>query len=306
MENNNTLNDKWKNFLNVVLDPWVVILLLATIFFIFYSNSSETTNKNIISILTLIISFFSAILGGVLANRWAQMTEEKILVARGKSAIRSLKLILLNISKIEKRTKYYITSFDAANMDFKLVVSNLEEVIEKCNILEEEIISSIENWTDIIPEVENLKTQIGVITEMKLKEAQLESDVSILNNSLVTEKKLGEAQKREMQTNIIETERELVEMKKKLINAESKLNNTVLSGLTSSSPYNTINPNKMFYSGSDFLESNGKLSGYFGQSPAVASGEQSFLGSKPVNNTNIFNSSEKGNEKKIFVKVPKK
>ena len=241
MKENNNLCNKWKDFLNVVLDPWVLILSFATILFICYSNSPSTTDKNLISVLTLIISLFSAIIGGILANRWSQMTDEKVLVARGKSAIRSLKLILLNISKIEKRIKHYIMQIDKEKIDFLIITSNFEEIIEKCNVLEEEIISSIENWTDIIPEVENLKTQIGVITEMKIKESQLENEIENLKNNLSLTEELGETQKQELQANILEIQNLLSDTKNKLVNAETKLNSTVLSGITSQSYISNLN-----------------------------------------------------------------
>lgn len=230
-KNKQSLKDKWGNFLNVMLDPWVVIMLIATTAFIYYSTQTE--DKNLLAIITLIISLLSGLLGGIIANRWAQMTELKVLVARGKSAIRSLKLILLNIVNIEKRTKEYITCIDKDNKEHKLITSDFEEVIEKCNILEEEIISSIENWTDIIPEVANLKTQIGLVSEMKMRQAELEGDISNLNNKITTVKEEGSKQKEELQKKLVDKETDLSKTRQKLREAESKINTSVLSGLTS-------------------------------------------------------------------------
>lgn len=231
-KNKQTLKDKWGSFFNVILDPWVIIMLIATVAFIYYSTQTE--DKKLLAIITLIISLVSGLLGGIIANRWAQMTELKVLVARGKSAIRSLKLILLNISNIEKRTKEYIACIDKENKEHKLITSNFEEVIEKCNILEEEIISSIENWTDIIPEVANLKTQIGLVSEMKLRQAELEGDISALNKKIETVKEEGSKQKDELQKRLSDKESDLSKTRQKLREAESKINTSVLSGLTSS------------------------------------------------------------------------
>lgn len=233
-ENKNkiTLKERWGSFFNIILDPWVIVLLIATVVFIIYST--QIKNNQILAISTLIISLISGLLGGIIANRWAQMTELTVLVARGKSAIRSLKLILLNISIIEKRTKVYITCVDKRNEDYKLIKSNFEEVIEKCNILEEEIISSIENWTDIIPEVANLKTQIGLISEMKLKQTELEDDISTLNIKIEKEKEEGSKEKNELQKRLKNKETELYTTREQLNKAENKINTSVLSGLTSS------------------------------------------------------------------------
>lgn len=232
-KNKESLKDKWCNFLNILFDPWVIIMLTATILLIIYS--SKTDNQELETIINLIMSLSSGLLGVIITNKWAQMTELKVLVARGKSAIRSLKLILLNISNIEKRTKYYITCLDKDNIEHKLITSNFEEVIEKCNILEEEIISSIENWTDIIPEVANLKTQIGLVSEMKLRQIELENDISTLNKEIETIKEEGSKQKEDLHKRLIDKENDLSNTRKKLRETESKINTTVLSGLTSSS-----------------------------------------------------------------------
>jgi hypothetical protein len=244
-KNKQSLKEKWGSFLIVLLDPWVVLMLLATIVFLYYST--QTTDKNILALITLIISIVSGLLGGIIANRWAQMTELKVMVARGKSAIRSLKLILLNISNVEKRTKEYITCIDKDNKEYKLITSNFEEVIEKCNILQEEIISSIENWTDIIPEVANLKTQIGVISDMKLKQAQLEDDISGLNENIKAIREEGSKEKEEIQNKLTVKEADLDKTKLKLKEAESKINTSILSGITISNSWETCKGCGTFY-----------------------------------------------------------
>lgn len=230
-KSDNSLKNKWSNFMNVVLDPWVICLLIINGVFVYLSNNVD--NKSFIPIINLIISLLSGLLGGIIANRWAQMTELKVLVARGKSAIRSLKLVLLNISNVEKRTKEYIKSIDNKNIDYKLIISNFEEVIEKCNILEEEIISSIENWTDIIPEVEDFKTQIGLISNMKTKQSELEIDILTLTHQITNVETEGTKQNEELQKMLAYKESDLIKTKKKLREAESKVNTSLLGGLTS-------------------------------------------------------------------------
>jgi|GEM_PF-815913 len=227
----NSLKNKWSNFMKVVFDPWVLCLLIITGVFVYFSG--EVDNKSFIPLITLIISLVSGLLGGIIANRWAQMTELKVLVARGKSAVRSLKLVLLNISNVEKRTKEYINSIDNKNIEYKLIISNFEEVIEKCNILEEEIISSIENWTDIIPEVEDFKTQIGLISNMKTKQAELEIDILNLTHQITNVETEGTKQNEELQKMLADKETDLIKTKKKLKEAESKVNTSLLGGLTS-------------------------------------------------------------------------
>lgn len=233
----NSLGTKWGNFLKVIFDPWVLLLLIITVIFIYFSSESADPKGTPVdpktsALLTLIITLIAGLLGGVIANRWAQETELKVLVARGKSAIRSLKLILLNISNIENRTKAYIVRLDPENKEYKLIISDFEEIIEKCNILEEEIISSIENWTDIIPEVANLKTQIGIISDLKLNEDKLEKEISTLTETIQSVQEKESKQTEELKSNLRVKEAELLKAKRDLVTAESKINTSVLSGLS--------------------------------------------------------------------------
>ncbi len=76
-----------------------------------------------------------------------------------------------------KRTQGYIKTLSVEEKDYKLIVSNFEEVIEKSIIIEEEVLSSMENWTDIIPEVADLKSLIGTVSQFKERETELEKEL---------------------------------------------------------------------------------------------------------------------------------
>lgn len=230
MENNKNLSliVKWSNFINIILDPWVLLLIILVFALNFIAVGSS--DKNVIAFTTIIISLVSSLLGGIIAYSWAQMTELKVLVARGMSAIRSLKLILLNITTVERRTKEYIDCLDKENKEYEHIVSNYEEMIEKCNILEEEVISSIENWTDIIPEVDNVKTQIGLVSDMKVQLEKLYGDISELNDQMLQ----GSNEKDELKRIAASKEDELKKTLNELKAAETKINASVLSGLAGS------------------------------------------------------------------------
>tara|TARA_R110000744_G_scaffold311116_4_gene418715 strand:+ start:131 stop:994 length:864 start_codon:yes stop_codon:yes gene_type:complete len=224
------LKSKWNRFFNIVFDPWVICLLIINIVFVYYS--SNTNNKDLIAILTLITTLISGLLGGIISSRWTQISELKVLVTRGNSAIRSLKLILLNVNNIEKRTNDYIKNLDHDNIEYKLISNNFQEVIEKCNILEEEIVSSIENWTDIIPEVANVKTQIGLISEMKNREGILSKDIDTLYKEIESVKEEGSEVVGKLQKELGVKSKQLENTHAKLKEAEYRINNTALSGIT--------------------------------------------------------------------------
>jgi archaellum component FlaC len=232
-ESDKTLKNKWANFWNVIFDPWVVSIFSVTLIVICFA--AEIEDKKFQSVMTIIIAILSSIFGGIIANRWAQYTEFKVLVVRGKSAVRSLKLILLNVSNVGKRTKHYISDLEEDKGEYKLIKSNFEEIVEKCNILEEEILSSIENWTDIIPEIKDAKNNIGLASQMKIQIAELEKVISELNKKLVTVTEEGSHERTKLLQEVAEKEKARADALEKLKNAEIKINTTILGGIQGTS-----------------------------------------------------------------------
>jgi len=225
-----SLKERWSTFFDLILDPWIIILIVCIVSLIVVSTSLNV-ESSIRSILTVLISIISSLLGGIFAKRWSDINEEQIIVARGKSAIRSLKLLILNIVQIEKRVKIYIERLRQENSDFELIKNQLEEVIEKCNILEEESINSIENWTDIIPEA-NIKTQVGILSDLKADKVGLQTEIKNLKIKIKENQEIGEQEKADLKNIINDKEKKLIEVQSNLWNKESELNTSVLSGLT--------------------------------------------------------------------------
>jgi DNA repair exonuclease SbcCD ATPase subunit len=91
------------------------------------------------------------------------------------------------------------------------VTTYLEEVIGRCVLLEEGILSSIESWTDIIPEAD-VKTQIGVISELTSKVETLEQELS---TSLETKGK-SEEEIEKLKADRSQKEKELSELRREL------------------------------------------------------------------------------------------
>lgn len=234
METKNSLKQRWVDFFKVFGDPWVIILFISTLVLIYISTDSE--DKKLVGILNFIISLTSGLLGGLITLRLSQITELTVLVARGHSAIRGLKLVLLSVGAVEKRIKVNIDNLDSTNSDFKLIKSTYEEVIEKCNIIEEEIVSSIENWTDIIPEINTIKTQIGIISEAKSKVKELEDEITKSKNELLSTKEAEVTQRETIKKELELKEIELTKIKQELKKTETKLNNTSFGGGFASYP----------------------------------------------------------------------
>ena len=229
----NELLQKWATFAGVILSPLVFILIVATValFYFSFTTPSLESQPVVTAIITVVISIFSGVVGALVSQRWSEITEGGILITRGKSAIRGLKLLLLNISAIEQRIKTFITSLDNTEPEHMITRNSYEELVERCNSLQEEAINAIEEWQDIIPEAANLKTQIGLLSDLKVRQVSLEQQVTIAWNELDEAKAQSEDEKEVLTGQLREKENELSQVKKELRNKEAEIGSSVLSGL---------------------------------------------------------------------------
>ena len=218
---NGTVFKKWKVFFAILFDP-VNLILIGLIVALFYV-SKDQTNRDIITTLTITLSIFTGVLGGRVAKTIDEYTEEKVVEARGKSAVRGLKLLLRSTHSLENRVQIYLKRFrDDMRHDqigSEVVETYLEEVIERCNIIEEEVISSIENWTDIIPEAD-IQTEIGLLTDLK-NDLQKET---IARRALQDELQATQDQSEEnikLKNQIVESEMKMVDLYTKITRQSS-------------------------------------------------------------------------------------
>ncbi|MCH7839793.1 MAG: hypothetical protein IID38_06115, partial [Planctomycetes bacterium] len=207
------LGNRWRLFLNIVLDPWVLVLLFATSGFLI--ASLYATSKVTLGLLSVLITLSSAVLGGRVMKYWSDLTEQNIITARGTTAVRSLKLLLRNIGSLESRLSIFLHHLDEESEATRIAKRNYEEAISACIVLEEEVVSSIENWTDIIPEAD-IKTQIGLISELKRKMKEraaelrkLKSEHEDTRGKTEEDKELLQEQIREKTAQIVSLEDEL-------------------------------------------------------------------------------------------------
>lgn len=230
--NKNGLFIKWKTFIMLILDPWVLILLVSTLILVYETTNPE--HNNIIFYLNLLVTLTSGLLGGIFANKWINLTETRVIEVRAKSAIRSLKLILISIGNLENRSHVFLERLYKEHNGYELNKNNLEEIIEKCNILEEEIMSSMEDWTDIIPEVENIKSQIGFISNLKLDVVDKQIEIRKLQEESERKETVA-ADNLKLKEQLMSKEKELNSLKSKLNAAEFKISSGLLSGITTNS-----------------------------------------------------------------------
>jgi hypothetical protein len=207
------LGDRWSGFLMAVLDPWTILLLLTTLAFVY--GATVQSNKALTAMFSGLAAVCSSIFGGLVTNRWQESAQTAVLVARGKSAIRNLKLLLSSVVGLERRVNCYLDRMSGSDCAREVVTAYLEEVLEKCNTLHEETINAIENWTDIIPEAD-VTTQIGKIGALQGQIGDLANEAERLRNELDSSRDLSAKEVTTVRQKLLDKESELQGAKKEL------------------------------------------------------------------------------------------
>ncbi len=208
------LKSKWISFIGIALDPWTLVLSIGVLLLFLFSI--DQTDKKITSLLFVLITAASAILGGRITKHWVDISDGGVVVARGKSAVRSLKLLLRNISALEKRVSLFIGSDGDIKIHPEVTKRNYEEIIAICNVLEEETVNSVENWTDIVPEAD-IKTQIGLISDLKQQLDGRGEELQSLKNELVEKKGTSEDARKRLDDEVKEKKKQIAVLEKELL-----------------------------------------------------------------------------------------
>jgi len=229
-----TLWEKWKLFIGLIFDPWTLCFLIATTLIIYLSHSQ--TDPTVTNLFTVLITLSSAVLGGRFTKQWTDITEGGVVVARGKAAVRGLKLLLNNIVSLDKRLQQLLArSQGDKKYASKVITTFFEEIRERCSILADEAVSSIENWTDIIPEAD-VKTHIGAISALGAELEGKEVELRELQGEFSQAKDIAEDDKRKLRDGIREKEKEIAKLEDELrssrINFGAPLGITNPAGIT--------------------------------------------------------------------------
>lgn len=209
---------RWAIFLTIIFDPWTLCFLFAAGFLLYKSLTQTNPSVSSTTLFTILITLTSAVLGGRVSKQWSDVTEGGILVARGKSAVRSLKLLLSTIISLDKRIDKYLTHEEIKQSEVAKLT--LEEIKERCNILAEESVSSIENWTDIIPEAD-VKTHIGIISDLKFEFETTAKDLQSLKAELSQTKNKSKEELKSLNEAALEKDRELSNLQRELRKKEA-------------------------------------------------------------------------------------
>ncbi len=232
------LSERWIAFFKIILDPWIIITSVLLILLI---QSSRGADSEVLRyILTLLVAGLSILIGALFIRKWMDIHEIKAMVVRGKLSIRSLKLLYFNLIQTEGRAEKFIRRLNEKDLNYELIKSNFEEIIEKCKLLEEECLNSIEDWSDIIEDAD-VKAKLSKLKLMDAECARLEMEIAGLERSISDNTNIAEEEKNAIRQRIEGKKTELKQVQSVMHENEIEINSSVLSGMTGSNlPKDTI------------------------------------------------------------------
>ena len=206
---------KWLAFFTIAFDPFFLIFLVAIVILIILEGQQTKTSYATKSLLTFFMSISSAVLGGYITKLWLEINEKGALYARGSSAVRGLKLLLNTILSMDARNRKYLIRNQNENFTEREINIILEEISEKLSILTEESVSSIENWTDYVPEAK-IKTTIGKISELNAELNNKKNEVNILRKQVVEVQGTSDDEKENLLEDIEKKDNQIYELEEKI------------------------------------------------------------------------------------------
>lgn len=208
------IRQAWKQFWEAVFEPWTAILLVSTLFLFAFSQARLTAASN--SLLQVLLAVSSGVLGGRVANRISAIAGEGILIARGKVSVRSLKLLYQYATSLESRVARFLADKSIIRTNAEATERGLEEVIAGCRHVQEHALSSIDNWTDVVPGAGEIVASIGVASAANAEVASAEEKVATLQEELEAMRADQRAQAAERDQALERIQEELEAAKKEL------------------------------------------------------------------------------------------
>jgi hypothetical protein len=182
-------NDDFRAFKACLKDPIVITLVLGICPLIVGTSSAHSATESVlIGILLFIASTF---LGSRVTAVWTKVQEQGELIFRGKLSVRGIGLFLKNIERLEGRLSQLLSRHVQSPVSESVFRGYLEEVILTCRSIREEGFSSIENWSDILPEVDG-RSRLADISAIKTRLSRASEYAAEVKKELSVCKTAGE------------------------------------------------------------------------------------------------------------------
>lgn len=135
---------------------------------------------------------------------------------------------------LEKRVRAFRSRLSNSEIQstalHELFETRYDEVISQCVSLSEHVVSSIEDWTDILPEG-SIVSEIGALTKLKEELQEHETEVDQLTSKLKEQTKLSSDEKRKLEKQLADHKSEIQKLKANRVPAWDSSNFSSTSGV---------------------------------------------------------------------------
>ncbi|NVN91925.1 MAG: hypothetical protein HXX11_15165 [Desulfuromonadales bacterium] len=210
---------EWQAFGSIVFRPITLLFLSLSLAGLSSPVYIEEKNKAIIYLLQIIATVAAGVFGGLITDRYKEITGNTILWKKGVSAVRSLVLIRYKSRNIISRIK---------------VGNNEKETINLVDLLEKDIANVSREWDDLIPGiVESININYDNLSAKELELEQTLQDIEIFESKLREAEKTGQKISDELKMREAEHRNKINELQKQISKLESKTFNIDLTTNTS-------------------------------------------------------------------------
>lgn len=214
------ITTRWKTFFEIMAEPPVIITLIIAIIATFLSIRPYS-DPGVTLIISSIASITAGIFGGIIWDRYKAITEDTILQKKGKSAVRNLSLVAEQLGRLKIR----LFSLKDRKEKFPF-----DEVDHHVITIEKSVISGIEDWVDMVPELKKISEIAQSITQESNKFKETLHEKRELEKALKLKDKTQKKEIEELEEQIKQKDTEISRIEKEI----SKLRNqqVLISGPT--------------------------------------------------------------------------
>jgi len=171
----------WRRFGKLVFEPWTLTLLVVSV--ALFVIGQQKLSSSVTALVQILLAVSSGVLGARVTNLLEGASGKSILEARGKVAVRGLKLMLVQTAAFQRRLGKFLANRAHIVSHPEVTERNYEEAIEFCRRIQEEAASAMETWGDIVPTAD-LSSLIGRITEAEDQRDELRDSLGVARAQL--------------------------------------------------------------------------------------------------------------------------
>lgn len=207
----------WGRFWRLMSEPWTLLLLLASI--ALFVIGQQKLSASVTALVQILLAVASGVLGARVTNLLETASSKNILEARGRVAVRGLRLMLVQTAAFQRRIQNFLGNRSHIESEPEVTQRNYEEAIEFCRRIQEEAASAMENWADVVPSAD-LSSLIGRITEAEEDHEATKRELRSAKDRMASLEQQSEDAVQ--MKGVIEALEKLVEMKESRIERLSK------------------------------------------------------------------------------------